>query len=80
MIPIVSEEVCEIISLETIKDGTIWLRIAPHQEHLQYQWLMAYMQIGNELGLEAAESALRLSMLTYKAIESQMEVNDLECM
>lgn len=78
-IPEVSEAVCETICCEVNKEHTIWERIAEDQPALQHQWLHAYCEIKESFGNGAGEAALRLVLLTYKAIEAQLEVDELEC-
>ncbi len=77
MLPIVSQEVCETIVHE-LEDQAIYSDIGKGQEALQWQWAHAYHEISILLSKEAGEAALRLAMLTYKALESQLEVNALE--
>jgi len=78
VIPIISTAVCETVAEEVTKDSTIYERIATEQTALHWQWLQAYMEVKEMFGDGAAEATLRLAMLTYKAINAQFEVNELE--
>ena len=78
MIPEIKEEICETIIHEIERENTTYEKIATNQTALQWQWVHAYMEIKELFGIGAAEAALRLAMLTYKAIDAQIEVNNLE--
>ena len=78
MIPEIKDEIIETICVEIDKDNTTYARIAPNQPALHWQWVNAYVEIKELSGEGAAEAALRLALLTYMAINAQIEVNELE--
>ncbi len=83
MIPLITKEVCSTLNIELQKEGLGCLtqtieNLESLQPHLFQELSQGSVVITAMHGIAAGEASLRLALVVYKLVESQLDVNQLE--